>query len=252
MPADKANKKNGSSDTSAPTDTISFDEAVREGKEIVANAERGQWRLGELADSVEKKYGERKLAKFADAIGVAPCTLARYRDVYRKWKDICAPGRESMPPYAVLRELAQFATHPKCKQLIQDNPKITKREAYELRRKLKGDEEEKQEQQQEGEWLRDNRRWFRDLCTDAEKAARAANFAFQCPREKLHELLDVVDSLKLMNLGGHGRIVANLAEHLEALKKEKEQAEQAEQAEQEDAEASAPIVHPEASTQEAA
>src|SRR5262245_41433458 len=105
----KSNKKNGSADTSTPTDPIPFDDAVREGKKILADADRGQWRLGELAHNVEKKYGEQKLAKFADAIGVAPCTLARYRDVYRayeEYEDICAPGRESIPSYAVLRELA--------------------------------------------------------------------------------------------------------------------------------------------------
>ena len=143
---DKSNKKNGSADTTPPTDTIPYDQAVAEGKKILADAERGQWRLGELAHNVEKGYGERKLAKFAEAIGVAPCTLLRYRDVYRAWKDICAPGRESIPSYAVLRELA---AHPNHEQIIRDNPKITKREAYELRRKYQGKEKEKQKQEDE-------------------------------------------------------------------------------------------------------
>ena len=133
---DKSNKKNGSADTTPPTDTIPYDQAVAEGKKILADAERGQWRLGELAHNVEKGYGERKLAKFAEAIGVAPCTLLRYRDVYRAWKDICAPGRKSISdiPYSVLRELAG---HKEREKIIHKDPNITKREAREEVRSLR-------------------------------------------------------------------------------------------------------------------
>jgi len=147
---DKSNKKNGSADTTPPTDTIPYDQAVAEGKKILADAERGQWRLGELAHNVEKGYGERKLAKFAEAIGVAPCTLLRYRDVYRAWKDICAPGRKSISdiPYSVLRELAG---HKEREKIIHKDPNITKREAREEVRKFKGTAKEKQQQEQENE-----------------------------------------------------------------------------------------------------
>jgi hypothetical protein len=218
----KANKKNGSADTSSSADIGAFDDAVREGKAIIENAERGQWRLGELAHSVEKQYGESKLAKFAEAIGVAPCTLARYRDVYRAWKDIYAPGRESMPPYAVLRELAQFATHPKCQQL---NPKITKREAYELRRKLKGDEEEKQEQDQDDEWLKDDRKWFKQLVVIANEASRVAGVIDAYSPEQLKKLRQAIDPGLLMYVRGGGRMLIRAVEHLEALLAEQEEAE---------------------------
>jgi hypothetical protein len=134
--------------------------------------------------------------------------------------------------------LRELATHPEREQIIRDEPNLTKRKANEIMRKYEGAEEEKQEQKQEDEWLRDNRRWFRDLCTLASEASHAADVAFQCTSEKLHELLQVVDSLMLTNLGRDGRMVANLAEHLEALLKEEDQAEQTEQA---DAEASVPI-----------
>src|SRR6516165_10066583 len=120
-------------DTSAPTDTIPYDKAVREGQAILAkidDAERGQLRLGELAHKLEKKYGDRTLAKFAAEIGVAKCTLDRYQTVYRAWEGKLAPGPISTS-YAVLRELQ---THPDRAQIIRKNPNLTKREAHERMR----------------------------------------------------------------------------------------------------------------------
>jgi hypothetical protein len=134
MPA-KSNKKNGAADTSAPTDTIPFNDAVSTGKKILAQiadvTDSGQWQLGELADRVEPKYRDRTQARFAKALGIAPCTLKRYLSVYRAWKGIIgAPGPQSVS-YSVLRELA---THPQRAQILRDNPKITKQEAHEKMR----------------------------------------------------------------------------------------------------------------------
>jgi hypothetical protein len=56
-----------------------------------------------------------------------------------------------------LRELASHADR------AEINPNITKREALALKRKLTGVEQEKTNEQQEAEWLRDNRRAFREL-----------------------------------------------------------------------------------------
>ena len=50
-----------------------------EGKEILAKieeAKRGQLRLGELADKLETQYGDRTLAKYAEALDIASCTLS--------------------------------------------------------------------------------------------------------------------------------------------------------------------------------
>lgn len=142
-----ANKSNGSAETTEPTDTIGYDTAVREGKEIVLEieaAERGQLRLGELADNLEPKYGDRTLAKFAAEIGVgSKCTLDRYRTVYRAWAGKLAPGPNLVPQYAVLRELA---THPEREQIIRQNPNLTKREARDKMRALKRNEKEKAEE----------------------------------------------------------------------------------------------------------
>jgi hypothetical protein len=108
-------------------EVIGFNDAVREAKQILAQFESGQMRLGELADRVEPAYGQGTIKKFAKAIGIAQCTLERYRDVYRAWKDISAPGRESLC-YAVMRELA---AHPGRAQIVSNHPSITRREASE-------------------------------------------------------------------------------------------------------------------------
>jgi hypothetical protein len=221
----KSNKKNGSADTIPPTDAIPFDDAVVEGKEIVAkieaaergleDAERDKLRLGELAAKVvHPKYGDRTLAKFAKAIGVVPCTLARYRDVYRAYEDICAPGRESIPSYAVLRELA---THPDRAQIIRKNSNLTKREALDIMRKFKGVAKEKQQQEQEDEWLRDNRRWFKDLLALANEVHRAADVVDQCTPEQLEILLQAIDPCSLMYVRGGGRRLFKLANRLAEL-----------------------------------
>jgi hypothetical protein len=194
MPADKSN---GSANSSAPTATvegINYDEAVREGKEILAkieDAERGQLRLGELAAKVETIYSDRTLSKFAKEIGIAPCTLARYRDVYRAYEayeDICAPGRKFS--YAVLRELA---TLPNRAQVIRDNPKITKREAAEEVRKHKGTAKQKQDQEQADDWLKHDKRWFGNIVTSAQSISFFAEIALKCPPEKQREWLKAIE-----------------------------------------------------------
>jgi hypothetical protein len=216
-------KGNGHADTSAPTETISFDEAVIEGKAIIAKieeAERGQLRLGELADQLETQYGDRTLAKFAKALNIAPCTLARYRDVYRAWDGagIRAPGRLS---YAVLRELA---THPDRAEIIRDRPDLTKRAAQDEMRKHKNGGQEKKEAAQEAEWLRHNRKWFKDLVTLANEATSAAAFAHnECTTdEQWRRLLDAIEPGQLMYVGRGGRMLVWLADLLERLLEEPE------------------------------
>ena len=106
-----------------------------EGKEILAKieeAERGQLRLGELADQLETQYGERTLAKFAKELDIAACTLARYRDVYR-----IGTVRGFAPRGAFLTR-SSVSSHPTLPNpsAIRANPNITKRTAQDLKRKL--------------------------------------------------------------------------------------------------------------------
>ena len=232
-------------ETSAPTDTINYDEAVHEAKGIVAkidDAERGQLRLGELAHKLDKKYGDRTLAKFAAEIGVAKCTLDRYQTVYRAWEEKLAPGPISTS-YAVLRELQ---THPDRAQIIRKNPNLTKREAHELMRKREGaaktKQEQEQEQEQEDEWLKHNRKWFKDLVAVANEASRVASVMDQCTPEQLDKLRQAVDPKLLMYVRGGGRMLFRVANRLAELLGEDLE------------EASAPIErpHPEATAQVAA
>ena len=230
-------------ETSAPTDTIPYDKAVREGQAILAkidDAERGQLRLGELAHKLEKKYGDRTLAKFAAEIGIAKCTLDRYQTVYRAWEEKLAPGPISTS-YAVLRELQ---THPDRAQIIRKNPNLTKREAHERMRELKGTakDEREREQEQEDEWLKHDRKWFKDLVAIANEAARAAGVLDEYTPEQLDKLRQAVDPKLLMYVRGGGRMLFRVANRLAELLGEDLE------------EASAPIErpHPEATAQVAA
>jgi hypothetical protein len=121
---------------STQSDTIPFDQAVAEGKEIVAkiaDAERGQLRLGELADKVtHPDLGDRTIANFAKEIGIEKSTLYHYRSVYRHWKDVLPPGAK-IPRFAVLKELE---TVDERAELIAAEPDMSKRRA-EVHRTLK-------------------------------------------------------------------------------------------------------------------
>jgi hypothetical protein len=154
--------------TNAPADTIPWDDAVAEGKEIVArinarheDTERDQFRLGEIADKVETKYNDGTQVRLATELGIVSSSLKRYCSVYRAWKgtNIGAPGPQSVS-YSVLRELA---THPKREEIVRANPNITKRQAQQEMTKLKDADEEKKKGakgKREPEWVRDTRGWF--------------------------------------------------------------------------------------------
>ena len=198
--------------TSVPTDEF-FDEAVREGKEILAQidqAERGQFRLGALAHQVKTKYNDRSLARFAKEIGIAKCTLERYRTVYRAWEVKLAPGPISTS-YAVLRELA---THPEREQIISKYPDLTKREAHDKMRKLKGSAKKKQQEEQENEWLKHDRKWFKDLVAIASEASRVAGMLDEYTPEQLDKLPQAIDPELLMCVRGSGRMLSRVANRL--------------------------------------
>src|SRR4051794_10928722 len=110
---------------------IDYETAIAEGKEIVSKIESSRdrlMRLGELADEVGRGYGEGRLKRFASEIGIAACTLARCRSVFRAWPKQ-APAPKS---YAVAQELQ---SHPNRLEIIGRNPDMTKREARQIRRR---------------------------------------------------------------------------------------------------------------------
>ena len=168
------------------------------------------YRLGQLADQVKTDYGDRTLAKFARAIGKSPSCVKRYRDVYRAFPEIGAPERQ-LSSYSVRKELA---THPKREQIIRDNPNLTRREAQDLMRRHRGTEKEKQKQDQEDEWLRDNRRWFNDLVAVANEASRVAGMVDLDDAEQLDKLLQAVDPGSLMYVRAGGRMLFRVANRM--------------------------------------
>jgi hypothetical protein len=99
-PKTTTRKANGGAQPPAPaTDTSKkpYEAAVAEGKAILSGTYySGQLQLGMLADQLPIQYGERTLAKFAQAIGITPWRLwcyrrryrrhnRRYRAIYRAW-----------------------------------------------------------------------------------------------------------------------------------------------------------------------
>ena len=107
---------------------IDFDEAVKEAKQLLAAADKDQWRLAELAHLVDTKYGEKKLEAFAEAIGVAACTLERKRSVYRAWHNDQIPG----PAPESFEVATALQTHPDRARIVRDFPDLTRSKARAL------------------------------------------------------------------------------------------------------------------------
>ena len=243
MPRTKKTKSPAADVSTAPTsERIDYHKAVVEARDLLAQIDIGYYRLGQLVYEVAEaaEYGDRTLANFADAVGVAKCTLDRYSSVYRSWKDILAPGLKL--PYSVLRELAPHATDPEITKTISNKPNITKRDALEIKRKLKGTEE----QQRQDSWRKDNLRSCKELCTHAQEISRMVDVALNLAPEKQRELLQVVDEFLLADLGGVGRTLVDFVEYFQALLVAEEEG-----AGRAAPEASVPIerAHPEASVQ---
>jgi hypothetical protein len=131
----------------SPAPEITWDDAVLEGKRLVAEADKNHWKLAELADAVATQYNEDSLGKFAAEIGIAACMIQRRRTTYRHWKEFAKsdPGRFSRLPYSVARELEK---HPDKEKLIKENPTMSKRQAAALMKARRNPESETQRIQQ--------------------------------------------------------------------------------------------------------
>jgi hypothetical protein len=187
-------------------DKVDWNEAVTEGRAIVARADQDQMRLGELADQVDKAYGENSLAKFGKEIGVAACTLKRRRSVYRAYKGIGAPVPLSQP-FSVLQELA---VHPQRDKIIVERPQLTKREARDLVRQYHGHSLTLRRTETE--------RWLREVVAIAGKAVGATSFVDQpLSPEAKRELANKIEPSILPGLREGGEALLRLADCLEQL-----------------------------------
>lgn len=64
---------------------LSWSRLVSEGIVARSEADRGRWRIGELANHVQCHYGSRAMSRFSAEIGEASSTVLRYRWVVRKY-----------------------------------------------------------------------------------------------------------------------------------------------------------------------
>lgn len=94
-----------------------WESLVSEGMEAREQKDQSQWRLGELADKVNKRYGSDALGVFAVSIGVNKRSLQRYRDVFRGYR-----GKE-------INSALSFSHH--LKALGGEEPEVWLKEAYE-------------------------------------------------------------------------------------------------------------------------
>ena len=70
--------------------------------------------------------------------------------------------------------LRELATDPDREEIIRDHPNLTNRAAHSLMRKQAYATKEKQEREQEEDWVKHNRVWFKDLYDIVNEAARIA------------------------------------------------------------------------------
>jgi hypothetical protein len=127
---DKLKQTTAPDNRPAPPDQIPYEEAVRQGKEIMANISGKQWELGDLAATVTKDYGQNRLEQFAQDINFHGeySTLERYRDVCKAW-----PKSRGRPRFFASAQI--LATHEGRWEIVERNPDISKSEARELMRK---------------------------------------------------------------------------------------------------------------------
>jgi transposase-like protein len=153
-----------------PPDLINYDAAVTEGKTLVAAINSNGMRLGELADRLEPKYGDKTLERYAKDIGVNVATLSRWRSVYRRFKGIEAPEPQSPTVLKIIQG------HPEAEEIAK-GPKLTARQAHTLMRDYRKAHPEKQQEWQ----VRDTRGWVG-------QAVKHANEAIQYGHPAAHRL----------------------------------------------------------------
>jgi hypothetical protein len=219
--------------TETQTSTINDTEykaAVEEGKQVAEDflaaeeqAENFKMRLGELADGVAKKYGDKRLDRYAKDIGMVACTLGRCRSVYRAWHGVDAAayeaqtGKKATPPisFSVAQDLQR---HPDRFDIIKNDPDISSRAA---RRKVR--QYKKEQNTASGFLLENTKKWFAAVCKRAGEQIRDADITDKDLSPQLQEtyIAAVKPSIALLEtLRDAGNANLRLADFLERLIKE--------------------------------
>jgi hypothetical protein len=214
---------------------------VEEGKAITADMSGKQWTLGDLADKVEKAYGENRLEQFAEDIRFDGDfrSLGRYRNICRAF-----PKTRGRPRFFATAQA--LATHPERFEIVERNPDIGVREAQELMLKLSAEDEFKAEEgsapkqkaapskvkgakkttggEQPREWLKDSKRWVNNRLVLANNIANEVNeIVKDCTSEQHYGLALAAEQEGLVEtLRKASDALAELADWLEDKPKEKE------------------------------
>jgi hypothetical protein len=107
------------------------------GRRLVTEIADSQYKLGELADGIEPKYGKGTLESFADEIGIEYNTLKGYRTVWRAWKDVSVLPRN----YSLAKALVSSTDESK-EYYLEHWPNETEKQARADVRKWKKEQEE--------------------------------------------------------------------------------------------------------------
>jgi hypothetical protein len=92
------------------------------GKRLAKQYSANRDALGELANNIEKKYGDGTLEDFGEIIGIAYSTLNNCRHVYREWEH--APVKPKT--FSLAKVLASYKDKD---QYIKERPNSTEKEA---------------------------------------------------------------------------------------------------------------------------
>ena len=138
-------------------------------------------------------------------------------------------------------------------QILHDNPKITKREAEQLRSERKKGTAQQQAQSSGKHFFKDLRRFLKDICTSQEELRRKAEEGLGATDEQLDDLAQVAPRLMLSNCRADAKVVVEFVDLLLERRRQLEAEAQAAQTKPEDADApqatATERVHPEASVQ---
>jgi len=190
------------------------DKDVAKGKELVAQllswdkaVELTEIELGKLADGLKPIYGDKTLARFAEAIGLSADRLNRCRSVHRAYKDKEIKG--PAPKFGVLQALQG---HPDREEILANNPKLTKRQARSFMQALRLGQGKEQNWQVE-----EARRWFAAVENRAVQNIKDGHPAKKyMDRAVLRPAIDDVDKY-VATLRGGAKGLTTLADTVERL-----------------------------------
>jgi hypothetical protein len=146
---------------------------IAKGKRLAATLKSGdaaEKELGELADRLQPKYGDKTLACFAKAIGLSADRLNRCRSVYRAYKD--KPIKGTSPNFGLYQALQ---AHPKRDEII-NIPGMTVAKARTFMRDYRKAQGQGQE---EDARVRNTRGWLNEVVEFAAEAYKKYGYPMQ-------------------------------------------------------------------------